>query len=169
MLAGFRGVDTVNLPLVGATSLWHAAFIVVGCVTLLLAMLTTTMREPPRLASTEKGGRGRVAVLRRIYAALGRVRAGDGRLYLPRHPARSAGSPGCRAISSASSICRRSQAGIQVGWTTTIAGVSGAVVGGYIADWMMRRGVRGGKVLDAHHHVLLLDSLRARHLAVEQH
>ena len=37
-------------------------------------------------------------------------------------------------------------AGIQVGWVTTIAGVTGAVVGGYIADWLMRRGVRGGKL-----------------------
>ena len=36
--------------------------------------------------------------------------------------------------------------GIHVGWVTTIAGVTGAVAGGYIADWMMRRGVRGGKL-----------------------
>src|SRR6185437_2180068 len=38
-------------------------------------------------------------------------------------------------------------AGVQVGIVTTVGGVLGAVAGGYIADWMMRRGLMGGKLL----------------------
>ena len=36
--------------------------------------------------------------------------------------------------------------GLQVGWVTTVAGVLGAVAGGYIADWLMRIKARGGKL-----------------------
>jgi MFS family permease len=38
-------------------------------------------------------------------------------------------------------------AGFEVGLTTTIAGVVGALVGGQIADWLTRRGARGGKLM----------------------
>ena len=74
MLATFRGVDTVDLPLVGSTSLWHAAFIAVGGITLLLALLTTTIREPPRIDSLRKaaGAAGEVgfwAHIREHWAA----------------------------------------------------------------------------------------------------
>jgi MFS family permease len=145
VLAGFRGVDTVSLPLVGETSVWHAAFIVVGLVTIGLAMLMTTVTEPPRLASTEKVAAnekpffghlkehwGAFALVMGGYICLGILAIGWF-AWLPSYFIRVFHMPPI-------------QAGIQVGWTTTIAGVTGAVIGGYIADWMMRRGVRGGKV-----------------------
>ena len=145
VLASFRGVDTVTLPLVGATSLWHAAFIVVGLVTLGLAMLMTTATEPPRLAHTEKAAAdekpffahlkdhwGAFALIMGGYTCLGILAIGWF-AWLPSYFIRVFHMPPI-------------QAGIQVGWTTTIAGVTGAVVGGHIADWMMRRGIRGGKL-----------------------
>jgi MFS family permease len=145
VLAGFRGVDTVALPLVGQTSVWHAAFIVVGLITLVLAMLMTTVTEPPRLGSAEKAVAGEkpffghlkdhwgaFALVMGGYICLGILAIGWF-AWLPSYFIR---------VFHMQPI----QAGIQVGWTTTIAGVTGAVVGGYIADWMMKRGVRGGKV-----------------------
>jgi len=144
VLAAFRGVDTVSLPLVGETSLWHASFIVVGLITLGLAVLMFSVREPPRLGSLEKtpdeqpffshlkqhGGAFTLVMLG--YVCLGILAIGWF-AWLPSYFIRVFKMPPI-------------QAGIQVGWVTTIAGVTGAVVGGYIADWMMRRGIRGGKL-----------------------
>jgi MFS family permease len=145
VLASFRGVDTVTLPIVGQTPVWHAAFIVVGLITIGLAILMTTIHEPPRLASVAKAATdeqpffthlkqhsGAFALVMGGYICLGILAIGWF-AWLPSYFIR---------VFHMVPI----QAGIQVGWTTTIAGVTGAVVGGYIADWMMRRGVRGGKV-----------------------
>jgi len=149
VLATFRGVDTVNLPLIGTTSLWHAAFIAVGGITLLLALLTSTIQEPPRIDSLQKatGAAGEVgfwAHMRTHWLAFWLVIGGYTCLgilaigwfaWLPSYFIRVFHMPPV-------------QAGIQVGWTTTIAGVTGAVVGGFIADRLMKRGARGGKVLN---------------------
>ncbi len=144
ILATFRGVDTVSVPGIGATSLWHAAFMVVGLITLILALLIGTVREPPRLAH-ERAASGEVAFLahlRRIWPAFVLVIGGYVCLgilaigwfaWLPTYFIRVFKLPPVTA-------------GIHVGWVTTIAGVTGAVAGGYIADWMMRAGMRGGKL-----------------------
>ncbi|HLI19601.1 MAG TPA: MFS transporter [Stellaceae bacterium] len=148
VLAAFRGVDTVDIPLVGTTSLWHGAFIAVGCITLLLAVLTGTIREPPRLDSMNKGPAATSSdvgfwkhmcthwqafwLVIGAYTCLGILAIGWF-AWLPSYFIRVFHMPPV-------------QAGIQVGWTTTIAGVTGAVVGGFIADRFMKRGTRGGKV-----------------------
>lgn len=149
VLATFRGVDTVDLPLIGATTLWHAAFIAVGVITLLLALVTCTIREPPRIDSAQRatGSAGEVGFFQHIrthwlafwlviggYVCLGILAIGWF-AWLPSYFIRVFHMPPV-------------QAGIQVGWTTTIAGVTGAVVGGIIADRLMKRGARGGKVLN---------------------
>lgn len=149
VLATFRGVETVDLPFIGTTSLWHAAFIMVGCITLLLALLTTTIREPPRLGSLHKAptaadGASFAGHMRDhwqafwlvigAYTCLGILAIGWF-AWLPSYFIRE-----FKMVPIA--------AGIEVGWTTTIAGVTGAVVGGYIADRFMRSGARGGKVLN---------------------
>ncbi len=144
VLAAFRGVDTVTLPAVGQTSLWHAAFIAVGFTTLVLALLIGTVREPPRLSHRQEavGEVTFLAHLRRIwlpfclviggYVCLGILAIGWF-AWLPTYFIRVFKMPPITT-------------GIHVGWVTTIAGVTGAVAGGYIADWMTRRGVRGGKL-----------------------
>lgn len=145
VLASFRGVDTVTLPIVGRTPVWHAAFIVVGLITIGLAILMSTIREPPRLGSVVKAAANEqpffghlkqhadaFALVMGGYICLGILAIGWF-AWLPSYFIRVFHMPPV-------------QAGIQVGWTTTVAGVVGAVAGGYIADWMMRRGVRGGKV-----------------------
>jgi MFS family permease len=146
VLAAFRGVDTVTLPIIGETTLWHAAFITVGCITLLLALLMTTVREPPRLGSLEQAASGGAETffghMRKHGLAFWLVIAGYTCLgilaigwfaWLPSYFIR---------VFKMAPI----DTGREVGWVTTIAGVTGAVVGGYIADWMMRRGIRGGKL-----------------------
>lgn len=145
VLASFRGVDRVALPIVGQTTLWHAAFIMVGFITLLLALLLTTVREPPRIGSLEKAAAGKESFLSHLgriwpafclviggYICLGILAIGWF-AWLPTYFIRTFKMPPVTT-------------GIEVGWVTTIAGVTGAVVGGYIADGMMRRGVRGGKL-----------------------
>ncbi len=147
VLASFRGVDTVALPLVGETSLWHAAFIVVGLGTLVLALLVSTVREAPRLAEvTEtRGGEARVTFLQHLrkhwvsfcvvvgaYCCVGIVAIGWF-AWLP--------SYFIREFKMAPPVV-----GFEVGWVTTISGVLGAVAGGYIADYFTRRGFKGGKM-----------------------
>jgi MFS family permease len=146
VLASFRGVDTVSLPLVGSTSLWHAAFIVVGLATLGLAILTGTVREPPRLAVVTKTGKEGLPFFQHFkqhWASFAFVMGGYLCLgfcaigwfaWLPTYFIREFKMAPIAA-------------GIQVGTVTTISGVLGAIAGGYIADWMMRRGFRGGKLL----------------------
>ena len=145
VLATFRGVSTVDLPLVGATSLWHAAFIVVGLITLVLALLIFTVREPPRVDSQQQAAAGEVGFFehyRKIWPAFWTVILGYICLgilaigwfaWLPSYFIR---------VFKMAPV----SAGIQVGWVTTIGGVVGVVVGGYIADWLARRGARGGKL-----------------------
>ncbi|HLI21910.1 MAG TPA: MFS transporter, partial [Stellaceae bacterium] len=146
VLASFRGVDTVALPVVGETSLWHAAFIIVGLITLALAMLMFTVREPERHLDRQQtatgGGIGMGRHFREHWGAFCVLIAGYTCLgfnsigwfaWLPTYFIREF------HMAPAS-------AGAQVGWVTTIGGVAGAVVGGYIADWMARRGFRGGKL-----------------------
>jgi MFS family permease len=143
ILAAFRGVSEVNLPLIGATSLWHAAFILVGSTTVVLALLLLTVREPPRLQHHQAaGGTSFFAHYRKHWGAFWSVIGGYTCLgflaigwfaWLPTYF--------IRVFKMAPQT-----AGIEVGWTTTITGVTGAVVGGYIADWLMRHEVRGGKL-----------------------
>src|SRR5215469_16749352 len=146
VLAAFRGVDTVTLPVIGETTLWHAAFIIVGLITLLLALLMTSVREPPRVGSLEQsaaaGAETFFGHLRKHGLAFWLVIAGYTCLgilaigwfaWLPTYFIRVF-------------MMAPVSAGIEVGLVNTVAGVTGAVVGGYVADWMMRRGVRGGKL-----------------------
>jgi MFS family permease len=149
VLASFRGVDVVDLPFIGSTSLWHGAFIAVGFITLLLGLLTCTVREPPRIDSLQKAttSAGDVTFFAHMrehwpafwlvigaYTCLGILAIGWF-AWLPTYFIRE-----FKMVPIA--------AGIQVGWTTTIAGVTGAVFGGYIADRFMKRGTHGGKVLN---------------------
>jgi MFS family permease len=144
VLATFRGVDNVTLPIVGETSLWHAAFIVVGVITLLFAMLMGTVREPPRHEIQQLGELGKIsffAHLRSHWRAFWLV----------------IGAYICQGIAIGWFVWLPTYfirefkftpiaAGVDVGWVTTISGVLGAVAGGYIADWMMRNNWRGGKL-----------------------
>jgi MFS family permease len=145
VLATFRGVDNVTLPVVGTTSLWHASFIVVGLATLVLAAWTATVREPPRVdapvAQAADGvpfGRyfkkhwGAFVPVMGGYLCLGFCAIGWF-AWLPTYFIREFKMAPIAA-------------GIQVGIATTIGGALGAVVGGYVADWMARRGFRGGKL-----------------------
>ena len=146
VLASFRGVDTVSLPVVGTTSLWHAAFMVVGLITLILAALMGTVREPPRLDSAKQTVNTGEPFFRILQAALGELHPCHGRLSLSRFLRD-------RLVCVVPTYFMREfkmapiAAGVQVGTVTTSSGVLGAVAGGYIADWMMRRGFRGGKLL----------------------
>jgi MFS family permease len=146
VLAAFKGMDHVTLPIVGDTSLWHAAFIVVGAITLVLAAtIAATMTEPPRLGTRELAAQVQEPFLGHLrqhlkafwlviggYICLGTVAIGWF-AWLPTYFIREFKLPAATA-------------GLQVGWVTTIGGVLGAVAGGYIADWLMRRNARGGKL-----------------------
>jgi MFS family permease len=146
VLASFRGVDTVSLPFVGTTSLWHASFMVVGLITLILAALIGTVHEPPRIDSAKQTielGEPFFQYFRQHWLSFVLVMGGYLCLgfcaigwfaWLPTYFIREFKMAPIAA-------------GVQVGTVTTIGGVVGAVAGGYIADWMMRRGFRGGKLL----------------------
>jgi MFS family permease len=147
VLAAFRGVDVVTLPLVGETSLWHAAFIIVGGATVILAILMTTVREVPRKTITgapvtaepqegffsfAKRHWVSLAVVYGAYICVGIVAIGWF-AWLPSYFIRN--------FKMAPAI-----AGFQIGLVTTISGVLGCIAGGYIADWLSKRGVKGGKL-----------------------
>src|SRR5665213_1027277 len=146
VLATFRGVDMVALPIVGTISLWHAAFIVVGFVTLILAVVTAFIREPPRHDSPKQAvetGEPFFRYFKQHWVSFAMVMGGYICLgfcaigwfaWLPTYFIREFKMAPIAA-------------GVQVGTVTTISGVLGAVAGGYIADWMMRHGLRGGKLM----------------------
>jgi MFS family permease len=146
VLATFRGVDTVSLPVIGATSLWHAAFMVVGAITLVLAALLLTVREPPRIDSARQmvaAGEPFFRYFKQHWVSFTLVMGGYLCLgfcaigwfaWLPTYFIREFKMAPIAA-------------GVQVGIVTTASGVLGAVAGGYIADWMTRRNLRGGKLL----------------------
>ncbi len=146
VLATFRGVETVELPVVGTTSLWHAAFMVVGLITLVLAAFLATVREPPRHDTTQQSmeaGEKFFSYFRQHWVSFTLVMGGYLCLafcaigwfaWLPTYFIREFKMAPIAA-------------GVQVGIVTTVGGVLGAVAGGYIADWMMRRNLRGGKLL----------------------
>lgn len=145
VLASFRGVDTVTLPLVGTTSLWHAAFIVVGLSTLVLALLVACIHEAPRHRTETRAVASEISFTRYLrrhwasfaivvaaYCCVGIVAIGWF-AWLPTYFIRS--------FKMAPAVV-----GFEVGWVTTVSGVLGAIAGGFIADWMARRGIRGGKM-----------------------
>ena len=146
VLAAFKGMDRVTLPIVGEASLWHAAFITVGLITLALAaIIAATMTEPPRLGTRENAAKTEEPFFGHLrqhwgafwlviggYICLGTVAIGWF-AWLPTYFIRE-----FKMTPAA--------VGLQVGWVTTIAGVLGAVAGGYIADRLMRIHARGGKL-----------------------
>ena len=146
VLATFRGVDTVNLPVIGSTSLWHAAFMVVGMITLLLAIALVTIREPPRHDTAHQdvaAGEPFFSYFRKHWLAFVLVMGGYLCLgfcaigwfaWLPTYFIREFKMAPIAA-------------GVQVGIVTTVGGVLGAVAGGYIADWMTKNNFKGGKLL----------------------
>ncbi len=145
VLASFRGVDNVALPLIGETSLWHAAFIIVGLITLALALLMSTVREPRRQARSQQAASGGISFGRHF-----REHWGAFCLLIAAYTCLGFNSIGWFAWLPTYFIrefkMAPAMAGAEVGWATTIGGVLGAVAGGYIADWMARRGTRGGKL-----------------------
>lgn len=136
VLAAFKGKAVVVLPLVGQTSLWHAAFITVGGITMTLAaIIAATMHEPARTATREaRAEEPFLGHLRQHWAAFWLVIGGYTCL-------------GILAIGWFSWLPTYfihqfkmvpASVGFQVGAVTTAAGILGALAGGYIADWLMR-------------------------------
>jgi MFS family permease len=149
VLRSFHERTIVSLPGVGSTSLWHAAFIVVGAATLVVAALVfLTLREPVRRVDPAKAARSPAADIS-FFGFLGRYWGSFGVIslayvclltlsvawfaWLPSYFIRGFGL-------TASSV------GIQLGWVTATGGVAGAAVSGYVADWLERHQVKGGKL-----------------------
>jgi MFS family permease len=118
---------------------------VVGLSTLVLALLVSTVREPPRLDSEKRhadAGEPFLHYLKQHWLSFTLVVGGYVCLgfcaigwfaWLPTYFIRNFKMAPITA-------------GVEVGTVTTISGVLGAIAGGYIADWMMRHNIRGGKL-----------------------
>ena len=148
VLATFRGVDTVSLPVVGTTSLWHAAFIVVGVVTLGLAAADgePCASRRGRDGAKQTADTAASRFFRYFKQHWAELRPGHGRLSLSRFLRD-------RLVCVAANLFHaRVQDGAGRGRRAGRHGDdverrAGRRRGGHIADWMMRRGLRGGKLL----------------------
>jgi MFS family permease len=146
VLRALKGVSTVILPIVGETSVWHAAFIIVGAITLLLATIVLlTLREPPRLdaklAHSDDDGaffpyllqhRAAFALVIAAYVCLITL-AIAWFAWLPAYFIHVFKLP-------------PAEVGLRLGWVTLIAGVLGSAIGGRIADWLTQNQIKGGKL-----------------------
>ncbi len=133
-----------ELPLVGELYPWQAVFFVVGAPGLLIALLFTTVREPPRRDPAPAGRpvpfsalaryvRENVAVFTTLslgFALSATVNYGIA-AWLPTFLVRTYGWPIARA-------------GIVQGTLTMTIGVLGVVSGGRVADRLVKRGVVDG-------------------------
>lgn len=146
------GRDSFDLPLVGATRPWQLVFFLVGLPGLLVALLTSTVREPTRKGGGASGAGPSSSApvpLREVWAY---VR--DNRWTFVCH------NLGVAFLSFSSygaaywipSLLQRrhhwtvAQAGLLVGLTTMVFGTLGTVAGGRLAD-RFRRGGRADAAL----------------------
>lgn len=146
ILRSLHGVDHVTLPVVGSTSVWQASFIVVGLLTMLLALTAlVTLREPPRRHL-------RVAprpVTTSFFTYLNRHRVSLSCVII--------GYICCTILAIGwfawlpTYFIRRfhmqaSHVGLELGWLTLFSGIAGAIASGYLSDWLTRHKVKGGKL-----------------------
>lgn len=136
------------LPMLGELPSWKATFIIVGAPGLLLAALMFTIREPRRRegvsAATGTGSaEGFVRHMRHAPSAYGAVHfvsamtafVGFGvASWVATYFVRTFG-------------LKPSEAGLMVGPVSAMSGVVGCILSGMTSDWLVRRGVRGGRFL----------------------
>jgi MFS family permease len=151
ILHALAGLETVVLPLVGATSLWKAAFIVVGAPGLLVAVAMLTVKEPRR------GGYGAQAANATAAAAAGARTLVS---YIKEHPRAffcvwSVYSLlACISYSvtpwAVTLLVRKFDtalptAGLAIGAASLVGGLIGANISGFLGDRWTVRGAAGGK------------------------
>jgi len=129
-----------HLPIVGAMAPWRATLVILGLPGPLLAALLLTVKEPARrnqatgpdhasLKSSLSGFRSRWAVLAPLYVAMALISMGDAAVgnWSPTFMSRRF------AVGSA-------EIGLLLGLASIVTGVLGTVLGGLVADRMVRRG-----------------------------
>ncbi len=128
------------LPLIGAMHPWRAALVLLSLPGPIIAAILLTVREPARrnvsgskapgsLAASLAGFRLRAGVLVPLYFAMALVSIGDNAI--------GAWSP---SLLSRRFAMPPGQIGILLGGAAVITGVIGTVVGGLIADRLVKRG-----------------------------
>lgn len=140
------GAKAWSIPLLGAIRPWQTVFLLVGLPGLLIALLFLTVTEPPRRGVTRSGvavpisdvGRYLRQHLRTFgthavgYSFFTLVNIGTA-FWLPSYLGRVHGwSPG--------------KAGTLMGSATMVFGVLGIVLGGRLADYLLRRGYADAKL-----------------------
>lgn len=135
------------LPIVGTVRGWQAAFLMVGSASLLLVPLLATLQEPPRrsfgkpeLTGETLGGffYRRKRLISCYFAALGvlTLMAYANVAWFPSYFIRVHG-------------LSRSAVGLGYGGILAVAGTAGLVTGGFVSDWLVRRGLVTGHLLVA--------------------
>lgn len=140
------GVDAWSFPLIGAIRPWQTVFLLIGLPGLLIAGLMLTVREPRRRGTTRSGEAVPLREIARYlrqhfrtfgpytfgYAFFTMVNIGTA-AWLPTYLIRvHEWTPG--------------KAGLYMGSATMIFGVAGIVLGGRLADRLLRRGYADAKL-----------------------
>lgn len=144
LLSRAHGLADVVVPVLGPVRIWQLAFLVAGLPGIVLALLIARLQEPARRAAHDVGAAG--------AAGMAKFFAGHRRTLLLIFTA-----SGCQTLllyafmTWSPALLLRShglsggQAGLILGLSNTVLGISGFYFGGYLADRWWRAGRR-----DAH-------------------
>lgn len=145
VLRSLSGSDTIDLPFLGDTAVWKAAFIIISTPGLMIALLLLGFREPPRhdrALSGAQAGSGLIFYMRAhphafftilaAYSLLGLVGYAVN-TWTPTLLIRNYGlDPGA--------------AGMTTGTALLVSGLVGAAISGILGDRWTARGRRGGRL-----------------------
>jgi MFS family permease len=147
LLPQIMAAGSLDLPVLGSVHPWQAIFVAIGLPGILVALLTLTVREPPRQGSVAMHAAG--IPLKRVFAYLGHNRRtflghflgmsvltimGYGVGYwIPSFFIRSYGLTPAEA----------GRCLFRYGLISTVVGAAGIIAGGWLADRLFRRGDDG--------------------------
>ena len=140
LVTGIQAVGGIDLPILGHLNAWQATFVIVGAPGVVIALLVTTLTEPPRGQGTKPAASMPIRTVLQ-YASQHRAVylyhfAGFAMLTLLFN--------GIMAWAAEYFIriheMERVAIGRQLGILSVIFGGSGIIVGGLCSDWLSRRG-----------------------------
>ena len=136
----------LELPLVGELTAWRATLVIVGLPGLVISLLCLTFREPARHGAVE--GACRYGIDRILMEEYLRLRlSGGGLLHAVAAVQRGAGV-GAEYFIRIHEM-PRATVGLRLGLVVGTFGCIGSIVGGMHADYLHKRGDRGGTVRSA--------------------
>ena len=139
----------VQVPVLGNVRPWQAVLLMIGALSLIAAACLWTLREPPRRGSAAKQAAPSVGAVVRFardrWQLFALMFGGWGMVNLCAH----AGNSWTPAMLGRVYGLTPAEIGLTMGTITLLCSTSGVVAGGFVGDWLTRRGRLDGPVVGA--------------------